>query len=105
MIHLHKIASWICDWEMIATDFGINDQQVEAITRDNPQRTGLQKREMLRLWMQKLGKDATYSKLIDIFKSDDNGDMVDRIKDLVLQEQGCYTVISSLHRTYLMTMH
>lgn len=93
-IHLAKIAGFLDEWEIIALDFDITIQQVETIKRDYAQQYELQKRKMLLIWKDKLGKAATYRKLIQNFENIGKKKMVDCIKDEVLGKQGGCVLMS-----------
>lgn len=90
---LSTIASWICSWEMVAPYLGITPSEEQTIKK-NYSGYGEQKYKMLLLWKEKLGKSATYGKLIEIFEKNYNKEMADHIKDLVSEMQGCWAVIS-----------
>ena len=64
-IHIQELASELKNWEELAGHLSLSEAEEEEIRLDYQGRYGLQKREALRKWKQKLGEcGATYRALI-----------------------------------------
>ena len=59
-LHIAELASEIINWEQYVPYLGLTGAEEEEIRRDNSNRYGMQKREVLRKWKAKQGSAATY---------------------------------------------
>ena len=66
-LHVAELASEMKNWEQFVPYLGLTEAEEEEIRRDNPNRYGIQKREVLRKWKAKQGSAATYHQLIIVF--------------------------------------
>ena len=69
-IHLSDIASKITEWRELAPYLDLSEVEEKDIVDSYPDRPKLQRREALRKWKEKNGKNATYRKLICVFCSE-----------------------------------
>ena len=66
-LHIAELASEMKNWEQYVPYLDLTGAEEEEIRRDNPNRYGMQKREVLRKWKAKQGSAATYRQLIIVF--------------------------------------
>ena len=81
-IHIAEIATDICNWEELAPFLSLSPAEEEEIRNDFQGRYGLQKREALRKWKERMGSKATYSALVEVFSSRKKTALVNKLKHL-----------------------
>ena len=75
-----RIAGKIVDWKMTGYHFGLSEEKLAAIERDN--NTEDQRRvALLNTWNKKDGRGATYFKLADVLYRRGRSDLVERLCD------------------------
>ena len=81
--HLVLLSKLIADWKEMAPYLSLTStDEVDILTR-YPHSAPCRRREMLRIWSQKNGPDATYKKLALIFQECDRKDLFSKINELV----------------------
>ena len=81
--HLVHLSELIAKWEEMAPYLSLTSTDEEDILTHYPRSAPCQRREMLRIWSQKNGPDATYKKLASIFWNCDRKDLFSEINELV----------------------
>ena len=83
-IHFQELSSELKSWEELAPHLSLTEAEEEEIRMDYLGRYGLQKREALRKWKQKLGKHgATYRALIVALCCAQQNEMAEKVKQLL----------------------
>ena len=83
-IHIQELASELKNWEELVLYLDLTEAEEEEIRMNYQGRYGLQKREALRKWQQKLGKHgATYRALIVALCCAQQNEMAERVKHLL----------------------
>ena len=82
-IHIQELSSELKSWEELVLYLGLTEAEEEEIRMDYQGRYGLQKREALRKWKQKLGKHATYGALIVALCCAQQNEMAEKVKQLL----------------------
>ena len=105
-IHIAELASDIEQWEDYAPFLGLSKPNMEEIRMDYVGRYGLQKRAALGKWKEKKGKEATYRQLITVLCCLQQGELVEKIKQLLMpdpkQEKQTATNVLEIFRNYLL---
>ena len=105
-IHIAELASDIERWEDYAPFLGLSKPNVEEIRMDYVGRYGLQKRAALGKWKEKKGKEATYRQLITVLCCLQQGELVEKVKQLLMpdpkQEKQTTTDVLETFRNYLL---
>ena len=83
-LHIAELASEMKDWEQYVPYLGLTGAEEEEIRRDNPNRYGIQKREVLGKWKAKQGSAATYRQLIIVFSCLHNTKLAEKVKQLLI---------------------
>ena len=82
---LNDLALSIADWQSIARLLGLTEAEVAEIDEDN--KNAKQKRmKMLQKWWEKLGRQATYRKLIEVFIKMKHTDLVEKLCNLLQED-------------------
>ena len=81
--HLVHLSELIADWREMAPYLGLTRRDEVDILTYSPYSASCQRREMLRIWSQKNGPDATYKTLALIFQDCKREDLFSKINDLV----------------------
>ena len=85
-IHIQELSSELKSWEELAPHLSLTEPEEEEIRMNYQGRYGLQKREALRKWKQKLGKHgATYRALIVTLCCVQQNEMAEKVKQLLSQ--------------------
>ena len=100
-LHVAELASEIINWEQFVPYLGLTEAEQEEIRRDNPNRYGIQKREVLRKWKAKQGSGATYRQLIIVFSCLHNTELAEKVKQLLLKKQPTTNSVLDTFRNYL----
>ena len=83
-IHIQELSSELKSWEELVLYLGLTEAEEEEIRMNYQGRYGLQKREALRKWKQKLGKHgATYRALIVALCCAQQNEMAEKVKQLL----------------------
>ena len=83
-IHIQELSSELKSWEELVLYLGLTEAEEEEIRINYQGRYGLQKREALRKWKQKLGKHgATYRVLIVALCCAQQNEMAEKVKQLL----------------------
>ena len=80
LVFLSKL---ITDWREMAPYLDLTKTDEEDILTRYPRSAPCQRIEMLRIWSQKNGPDATYKRLAGIFQDCDRKDLFSKINELV----------------------
>ena len=80
--HIVEIAREITTWRLIAPHLGLKAVDEEDILQ-NQDDVRIQRREMLRIWRQKLGSKATYSSLAKALYKTERVDLVEKLAELL----------------------
>ena len=85
-LHIQELSSELKSWEELVLYLGLTEAEEEEIRMNYQGRYGLQKREALRKWKQKLGKHgATYRALIVALCCAQQNEMAEKVKQLLSQ--------------------
>ena len=82
-IHVQELSSELKSWEELVLYLRLTEAEEEEIRMDYQGRYGLQKREALRKWKQKLGKHATYGALIIALCCAQWNEMAEKVKQFL----------------------
>ena len=86
--HLYTISQKITEWQDIAPFLDLTAADEEDIVGSTSTRpVQAQKMRMLRIWKRKLGVKATYEKLAEAFWNCGRQDLVDKIDELLTEDQ------------------
>ena len=83
--HLAVISNAIADWRAVSPHLGLTEAEETAILGSNPHSVPAQRIAMLRKWKQKRGTKATYKRLCRAFDSCERADLVDKVKQLLAE--------------------
>ena len=83
---LNDIALCVTKWELVAAHLGLSSPERESISRHSHD-PEMQKIAMFEKWKAKFGNAATYRKLTDVFWKLENCAVIEKIVQLLLQEQ------------------
>ena len=83
-IDIAKLAREMTKWQELAPFLGLTPDEEEEIVERYRYRLQLQKREALRKWKGKHGREATYRSLITILCKQDRADLADTLKTFLL---------------------
>lgn len=84
---LFTISQLINDWREIAPALGLTQADEQVIIGYPPRSVPAQKLAMLRMWSQRHGLGATYSRLAEAFRQCNRLDLVERISLLADQRE------------------
>ena len=84
---LNDIALYVAEWETVAAHLGLSRPERMDIISEHSHSPGMQKIAMFENWKAKLGNAATYRKLTDVFWKLENCAVIEKIVQLLLQEQ------------------
>ena len=99
-LHVAELASEMKNWEQYVPYLGLTEAEEEEIRMDNPNRYGMQKREVLRKWKAKQGSAATYRQLIIMFCLQ-NTELAQKVKQLLLPKLKAQSTVLDTFRKYL----
>ena len=85
--HLVLISTLIADWRELAPFLELTKAEEVDIIGYPPHPIPAQRVEMMRLWKEKHGKDATYNRLATVFQLCNRKDLLDKIYELVTKEK------------------
>ena len=97
-IHIAMIAKEMTCWESLAPFLQITKGEEEEIARDYKHKYELQKREALRLWIEKNGGKATYYQLVEILCERGHVALAEKVKEILVSTNYAK---SSSHTTVL----
>lgn len=81
--HLFHLSKHIADWREIAPHFCLTEIEEENIIGFSPLSVPRQRISMLKTWKTKLGKEATYERLRDVFRQCHRQNLVDEVNRLL----------------------
>lgn len=81
--HLVLISTLIADWRELAPFLELTKAEEVDIIGYPPRPIPAQRVEMMRLWSQKHGKDATYNRLATVFQLCNRKYLLDELSELV----------------------
>ena len=84
---LNDIALCVTKWELVAAHLGLSSSKRENIISRHSHDPEMQKIAMFEKWKAKFGNAATYRKLTDVFWKLENCAVIEKIVQLLLQEQ------------------
>ena len=93
--HLCEMALYITDWQSIAPFLGLTEAEESDIEK-NYDKAMVQKIKMLRKWREKLGRQATYRKLANVFTKLKHANLVEELCDLIWQRQSSSSDVQPL---------
>lgn len=86
-VHIETLSTKIRVWEDFASNLGLSEPEQEEIRRNNENNYRAQKREALRLWREKNGRQATYRRLIVLFCSLQHNNLADSVRRLLVDHR------------------
>ena len=79
---LFTISQFIHDWREFAPALGLTQADDQVILGYAPYNVAVQKLTMLRMWSQRQGPGATFSRLAEAFRQCGRLDLVERVSQL-----------------------
>ena len=101
---LNDIALCVTKWELVAAHLGLSSSERENIISRHSHDPEMLKIAMFEKWKAKFGNAATYRKLTDVFWKLENCAVIEKIVQLLLQEQQSATESPLLIRSSLKKM-